>query len=116
MKNLLVIATLMVVANALMNNTRDPSSYANIDEIRSTHLYLDFTVDFERKKFVGSVYHTMEMIKPNTPEAVFDFSGIDIKGVRVRADNWVSVGYSISSPKSNIGSVLRVPIPMNIRN
>jgi leukotriene-A4 hydrolase len=78
MNNLLVIATLMVVASATMDNSRDPSSYANIDEIRSTHLFFEIDVDFERKRFLGSVYHTMEMVTPNSAEAWFDFVGINI--------------------------------------
>lgn len=57
------------------NNSMDPSTYANIDDIRTTHLNLDIFVDFDNKSFIGNVTHDMTCIK-NTSNAVFDYQGI----------------------------------------
>jgi leukotriene-A4 hydrolase len=52
-KNLLVIlATTMMVA---ASNSIDPSSYANIDEIRAWHMELELFVNFAQRNFNGRV-------------------------------------------------------------
>jgi hypothetical protein len=43
-------------------NHIDPSSYANFDQIASTHIFMDFEVEFNKKQFIGSVEHTLNCI------------------------------------------------------
>lgn len=42
-------------AQAAMGNSIDNSTFSNIDQVHSTHLYLDIEVDFGQKVFMGSV-------------------------------------------------------------
>ena len=40
-------------------NKKDVSTYANIDDVVTQHLDLDFAVNFDGRFFEGSVTHTM---------------------------------------------------------
>ena len=44
---LLGIFAMVEMTSAEMGNSKDVSTYANIDEVYATHMDLDFTVDFE---------------------------------------------------------------------
>lgn len=46
MKNILIFSIIFTVTSAFVGSTKDPSTYSNIDEIRTRHLELDINVDF----------------------------------------------------------------------
>lgn len=56
----------------------DNSTYGNIDEIKSTHIQLNFAVDFDREEFKGYVGHSMQCLKTGTTKAIFDYVGMTI--------------------------------------
>ena len=64
-----------------IGNSRDSSSYANIDEVEPIHLAMDFAVDFKREVFDGSVTHTLRAIVDGVTNVFFDSEGIDIAKV-----------------------------------
>jgi len=67
----------LTVATPTFHNSKDPSTYANIDEIRTDHLNLEIYVDFEKKSFIGTAIHNMTCVD-KTGFAVFDYQGIEI--------------------------------------
>lgn len=58
----------------------DFQSYANVSEIRSTHMELNLAVDFDSKKLIGSVTHTIENIS-GTDKMIFDVNQLSIDKV-----------------------------------
>ena len=41
------------LAGTIKPNREDGSSYGNIDEVATRHLFLDFEVDFDKRQFQG---------------------------------------------------------------
>ena len=63
---------------------KDGHSYANIDKIRTKHLYLELDVNFENKTIYGVARH--EMINFGTDTAIFDIKGLAIRKVTIGKD------------------------------
>lgn len=62
------------------NNQIDNQSYSNIDEVHSTHLTMDLTVNFDEKKLTGFVKHDIENIT-GTTKMIFDVNQLSIDKV-----------------------------------
>jgi hypothetical protein len=61
MKNIIIFNIFAIVINCY-GNSKDPSTYSNIDEVRTFHTNLYFTVDFDNKNFDGHVIHEMRTL------------------------------------------------------
>ena len=106
------IAALFGVASAI-GNSRDNSTYANIDEVVSNHISLDFTVDFDSRKFIGNSTIHLTSHKDNLTNVFFDAWGIDIYNVYYSPANdtlWNSVNFTMSTPNPNIGDAVNVTL------
>lgn len=75
------------VVNAAMGTNRDNSTYSNIDQVASTHIDLNFEVNFTAKHFTGFVIHDMLTIDDLTNDAWFDIDGTAIHGAYYRTDS-----------------------------
>ncbi|KAK4054352.1 Leucyl aminopeptidase yscIV [Microbotryomycetes sp. JL221] len=62
--------------------SNDPSTQSNYHDIKTTHIHLDWTVDWKHQVIAGSVKHTLLVIK-DTDKLVLDSSYIDIKQVEL---------------------------------
>lgn len=60
---------------------RDPSSLANLSEVKTTHLHLDWTIDFEQKRIRGHVLLDLTTLEPNVNQVILDTSYLDLKSV-----------------------------------
>jgi leukotriene-A4 hydrolase len=60
-----------------VTSSLDPSSFANIDVIYTTNIYLNVTVDFDQRKLIGYVDLTMKALQ-YTSEVILDYQGIDL--------------------------------------
>lgn len=56
---------------------RDTTSFSNCEDVYSTHLDLQWQVDFDRKVIVGSVKHTLQVVNP-IQEVIFDTNGLNV--------------------------------------
>ena len=59
---------------------KDPSSYANFDEITISHLDLDLKVDFDAEKLCGSAILHCEALKP-TKQLILDSRDLQVEKV-----------------------------------
>ena len=116
MKGLSILMGLHLVA--AIYNPVDPSSYANVHEVRTTHQHLDFLVDLQNKRFVGMTTHTMDIVKPGVESAFFDIIGIDVQSANIKGStgDFTPTQISVTTPRPAIGSALEVKIPLNLRN
>ena len=62
----------------------DKHSYSNVNEVYSTHLHLDLTVDFDQHKLIGSVEHHIENPTQST-QMILDMN--DEKILKVSLDD-----------------------------
>ena len=94
-------------------NQVDESSYANFEQIASTHLFLDFEVDFDKKQFIGSVEHTLNCIEP-TDTVIFDMLGIDVQKVEQQGKyntTWDDLTFEAHEDLNpNLGNALEISL------
>lgn len=84
-------------------------SYSNIDEINTSHLHLDFKVDFEKQIITGIASHTMN--NSGVEKAIFDIEGLKIDKVTIgKGDNEKETDFKIGTIEKYIGAPLEVAI------
>jgi leukotriene-A4 hydrolase len=87
--------------------TKDPHSYANIDEVRTTHLHLDLDVNFENNRIYGVATH--EISSHTCDKIIFDIKGLEI--IRVTLDDGKKeAAYKIGKQDELMGQPLEVAI------
>ena len=87
----------------------DNSTYANVDEIHTTHLHIDLKADFNERTLSGFVLHTMKAVKP-TLYAQFDIWDLNITSVYDGIQGF-DLKFWIVDPNPAIGQVLHVELP-----
>lgn len=60
------------------SNLSDPNSFANIHEIKTSHIHLDLTVAFSEKELKGRVILSLQAVSGVVKEVVLDTKCIDI--------------------------------------
>ncbi|XP_059613051.1 leukotriene A-4 hydrolase [Phlebotomus argentipes] len=90
----------------------DPSSFSNADEIVTTHVKLDWTVDFQRSVLSGSAEISMKITATQIDQIFLDVSDLKISGVSlVQPAGSFPVTFSVSDFTENIGSKLTIDLP-----
>lgn len=86
-------------------------SYSNIDKINTTHLHLDFDIDFDQKKIKGVARHKMN--NTGVDVAIFDVQGLDIQKVTLGEGEEKETSYEIGEEDKLLGAPLKVDIEKN---
>jgi aminopeptidase N len=61
--------------------TIDLSTQANIDQVKTTHVHLNWNVDFEAQTIGGNVVLDLVTLVDNVNKVILDTSYLDIKSV-----------------------------------
>ncbi len=85
----------------------DQHSYANILAVKTTHLHLNLTVDFESKKLKGNVVHTIEN---STGATTMVFDARDLQISKILLDDSIETDYEMGEPEEYKGQALTVSI------
>jgi len=107
--------------NATYGSSQDPSSYANVDYFRPSHISFDFAVNFVESTTSGTVTHTLTAL-PSAVSAsngivyfdVWDAVEVSKAEFRTAADEveaFEEVPFEITTPNPNIGNALAVTLP-----
>lgn len=83
-----------------------PHSYANLQDIRTTHLHLNLTANFENQTLSGSVVHDVENIT-GTDLMIFDVKNLDIQKVEIDGE---PTTFEIKGDDELLGSGLEVAV------
>ncbi|KAI0809133.1 peptidase family M1-domain-containing protein [Irpex lacteus] len=86
----------------------DPITQTNYTQITTTHVHLDWTVDFEAKRIVGSATHTFEVKENGVKEVVLDAFALDIEKVEVEGS---AAKYNLGPSHPVMGSALSISLP-----
>lgn len=86
-------------------------SYSNIDEINTTHLHLDFDIDFDKKRIKGIARHKMN--NTGVKKAIFDVQGLKIHKVTLGEENETETTFVIGEEDDLLGAPLTVKIDSN---
>lgn len=91
---------------------KDWHSYSNYQDIVTTHVHLDLSVDFDNKQLKGSIEHQLKYIDKNTDTLILDTRDIDIHKAEVfNGKNWLPTTFKLD-PRDNVrGSKLTIALP-----
>ncbi len=90
----------------------DYHSYANTDDYRTTHIDLDFTVDFDRKVLVGEARLQLDRLNETNTPLVLDTRGLTIESVRAgHGARFADAAFSIGESSDDLGAPLTIEMP-----
>jgi len=87
----------------------DPHSYANINEIRVTHLKLNLKVNFPEKRFQGFVDIDAEVVGPSASVLKLDVKNLAIESVQDASGELLQ--WTLPQHHSALGQCLVIPFP-----
>ena len=94
-------------------NEVDTTSLSNCLEAVSTHIHLDWNIDYDNRTLSGKATHTCKVLVANTNTISFDSSALSITGVVV--DDKKST-FASADLHADLGTKISVVIPENKRN
>ena len=84
----------------------DIHSFANVNEVYTTNLHLDWDIDWTKKIISGSVTHTLHVIQGGIAHVIFDTSFLDLGEVTV--DGEAAKEVVVGDRKSSLGQPLTI--------
>ncbi|CAG8703730.1 14652_t:CDS:2, partial [Cetraspora pellucida] len=85
----------------------DPNTLSNINEVKTTHLDLNFNVDFERKVLDSVVTLKLVTLVDNVEKVILDTSYLNIKSVSCSG---VQLKYYLADRNEKFGSALHIQL------
>ncbi|KAF9934607.1 Leukotriene A-4 hydrolase [Linnemannia zychae] len=89
----------------------DPTSQSNIDELKTNHIHLDLTVNFETKTLTGSAELELEAIADNVSKVILDTSYIDVRSV---SSNGSPLKFNLAERHPKYGAALTIELEKSI--
>ncbi|KAI9025948.1 peptidase family M1-domain-containing protein [Phycomyces nitens] len=87
---------------------KDPSSLSNLLEVQTTHLHLDWKIDFENKRIYGFALLDLIALTDNVTKVVLDTSYLDLKAVSLEGQD---LEYHVAERNASLGSALTIQLP-----
>src|SRR5690606_42031023 len=82
----------------------DPHSFTNAAAFRTTHIALDLTADFSRKRLVGHVDLTLDRLDEDARVLVLDTRDLTVRSVELRGADCTPQHYRTDPPITYRGS------------
>jgi leukotriene-A4 hydrolase len=107
-----LVLTAFSLCPAVAHASVDVHTFSEPGAVRSTHLELDLTVDFEASRISGTVVHHLERTDPSARHFIVDTNGLTIDGTSALVDGtWVEVVADLSAADPLMGRALRIDLP-----
>ncbi len=97
----------------LAGDVVDTHSYANSAEVRTSHLALDFEVDFAKSRLKGLAEIQFQRLKPDADRIVLDTRALDVRSAEASVDGtvWTATKFALGSDDAVLGRPLTVMLP-----
>ncbi|WP_428310296.1 M1 family metallopeptidase [Hydrocarboniphaga sp.] len=94
---------------------RDPHSYANPSQLKVTNVALQLSVDFDRKRLIGSSELQIAHVDPAARELLLDTRDLTITDVDSSTDGkaWKKAAYLLAARDAVLGSKLSIDLPLD---
>lgn len=92
----------------------DPASQSNYLSVRTTHLDLDWAVDWSARIISGSITHTVEAAHDDVQEVIFDSSYLVIKSC-TDASSGSELKYKLDERHPVLGNALHVYLKESLK-
>ncbi|EGN94342.1 hypothetical protein SERLA73DRAFT_188178 [Serpula lacrymans var. lacrymans S7.3] len=89
----------------------DPTSQSNYTQIATSHLSLEWNVNYSRRFIAGSATHTLIARQDGVNEVVFDTAHLDIESVQVEGEH---AKYALKGEHEVMGSALHIDLPKTL--
>ncbi|MEQ1931962.1 MAG: leukotriene A4 hydrolase C-terminal domain-containing protein, partial [Parvularculaceae bacterium] len=91
---------------------KDQFSYANVDEVKTTHVDLTLTVDFASKTLDGTAILDFVRVKPDADALILDTDDLTIDTAEARiAGAWSPAVFVLGTDDPALGAPLQISIP-----
>lgn len=91
--------------------SKDPTTQSNYLDVHTTHISLDWHVDFDKRIISGSAVHRLNVASLGVKHVIFDTLNLNVREVTIDGQ---SVKYSLGEKHEVMGSALVVPLPPSL--
>ncbi|MFT5758164.1 MAG: leukotriene-A4 hydrolase [Alteromonadaceae bacterium] len=105
-----VTALFVLVSSSLWAQQEDAYTYANYEQVTTTHIYLDLNVDFDKKSLSGFAELSLKWLSDKTQPVVLDTRDLVIHRIMAQNNNgqWFGVTYHLAKRDDVLGSKLTI--------
>ncbi len=106
-----------VVTSANEHALNDAYTYSNYDQVITTHLYLDLTVDFELKALSGFAELTLKWLDDDVSAVILDTRDLIVHKILAQnnQDQWQKVSFNLADRDPVLGSKLTINTKFNAK-